>query len=265
MAELDEWTCEYDGLVIGSSDSALSLAQVDGLLALPEIRSSDLALVQRDGLWPGDDYLNGRSVTLTVEVYGKDKAEFSKALNGLQAAFRPGRAEIPLRFRFPGLAAGATAFVKARPRKRSAPLDLNFAYGVCNVAVELYATDPRLYADAPRNVRVSTSPTLPAPVTYFTQQGAIPARPVVNVASAKNPVLIDDVTGYQFGVTYTGAFTVDSAAQTVTTSTGADITGLVTAGSVWPEYAAGDHRIRLTSEDATVQATAVLTWREAWV
>lgn len=265
MAELGEWTCEYGGLIIGAQDSPLSLVHVDGLLSLPEVRSSDLTLVQRDGLWAGDDYVSGRPVTLTVEAYGRDIPEFTKALNSLQASFRVGRPEMPLRFRFPGVAGGATAYVNVRPRKRSAPLDLNFAYGVANVVIELFATDPGIYADSTRSVRVASAKAGPDPVTYLTQNGSVPARPLVTVTDAKNPVLLDAATGNRFAVSYTGSFTVDSAAQRVTNSAGGDIKGLVVDGSVWPEFEAGDHRLTLTSENKDVQADAVLSWREAWV
>nr|BEK66828.1 hypothetical protein KPHV_40550 [Kitasatospora purpeofusca] len=261
MAELDEWTCEYSGLVIGSSDSALSLARVDGLLSLPDVRSSDLVLVQRDGLWPGDDYLDGRTVTLTVEVYGRTPGEFSDAWGALTSAYRTGRGEMPFRFRFPGIAAGETAYIMARPRKRGGSVDLSFAYGVSAVPVELFATDPKIYAATLRTERVSSR--VGAPV--FAQRGSDPARPVVEITDAKNPALKDELTGQTFGITYTGSVTVDSAARTVRTSGGGDITGLVTPGSVWPEYEAGKHRLTLTSEAEDVEATALLKWREAWV
>lgn len=262
MAELDDWTCEYSGLVIGSSDSALSLAGVDGLLSLPDVRSSDLVLIQRKGRWPGDDILDGRPVTLTVEIYGRTPEEFSAAWGALTAAYRVGRPEMPLRFRFPGIAGGGTAYVMARPRKRGGAIDLSFAYGVSTVPIELYATDPKIYADALRTVRASSKPG--AAPTPFTQRGSVPARPVVEITNAKNPVLKDELTGQTFGVAYTGSVTVDSAAEVVRSSAGGDITGLVTPGSVWPEYEAGSHRLKLTSENKDVEATAALTWREAW-
>lgn len=125
VAELSDWTCEFNGLVMGEPDSAISIVGVDGLLSLPDVRTSDLTLVQRNGLWAGRDYLNGRTVTLTLEVYGNTREEFTEALNALQAAFTPGIDESPFRFRFPGAAADQTAYVMARVRKRSAPLDLN--------------------------------------------------------------------------------------------------------------------------------------------
>ncbi|MFF7990333.1 hypothetical protein ACFZDG_11145 [Kitasatospora xanthocidica] len=246
--------------MIGAPDSALSLAGVDGLLSLPDVRSSDLVLIQREGRWPGDDILDGRPVTLTIEVYGRTPEEFSTAWATLTAAFRVGRPELPFRFRFPGIAAGETAFIKARPRKRGGSIDLSFAYGVSTVPIELYATDPKIYAESLRKATVSSRTGAPV----FVQRGSVPARPVVEITDAKNPVLRDELTGQTFGVAYTGSFTVDSAAEVVRSSAGGDITGLVTPGSVWPEYEAGNHRLTLVSENTEVDATAVLTWREAW-
>ena len=104
VAPLQPWTCRYSGLTMGATDSPIQLTAVDGLLSSPEIRSSDLELVQRDGLWAGDDYMSGRTVTLTLSVFGETPAEFTRALAQIQAAFEPGRAETQLQFRFPGLA-----------------------------------------------------------------------------------------------------------------------------------------------------------------
>lgn len=288
MAELDDWTCEFKGLVMGVPDSAVSIVGVDGLLSLPDVRTSDLTLVQRHGLWPGVDYLNGRTVTLTLEVYGSTREEFTEALNALQAAFLPGVEESPFRFRFPGAAADQTAYVMARVRKRSAPLDLNFAYLTCNMVIELFATSPYIVGDAPRTETVRSfkrekAPTglvIPAtvpwqvegqgeqpadPITRFTQFGSVPALPVVEIRDAAYPTLIDDVTGKFFSVDYAGTILVDSAAQTVTNAEGGDVTGLISVGSDWPELGPGEHRLRLRSRDEYTAATAVLTWSDRWV
>ncbi|MEV6399623.1 hypothetical protein AB0M39_33395 [Streptomyces sp. NPDC051907] len=288
MAELGEWTAEFNGLVMGEPDSAISIVAVDGLLSLPDIRTADQTLVQRHGLWPGDDYLNGRTVTMTLEVYGSTGDEFTKALTAVQAAFLPAGDEKPFRFRLPGAAADRTAYLKARPRKRSAPLDLSFAYRVCNVVVELFATDPKIYGQEARKVTAKSSVrppldggfTFPAtvpftvkgssappadPITRFTQWGSVPARPVIEFRDAKNPVLRDDATGQWFGVRFDGACTADSAAQVVRLMDGTDVTGLVMTGSTWPEYASGDHRLRLTHDNEFSAASAALTWTDEWV
>ncbi|WP_411144973.1 hypothetical protein [Streptomyces sp. x-80] len=284
---MDDWTCEFNGLVVGAPDSAISIVAVDGLLSTPDVRTADLALVQRHGLWAGDDYLGGRTVTLTLEIYGT-REEFTRALTQVQAAFLPATPERPFRFRFPGAAGDRTAVIKARTRKRSGPLDLNFAHRVCNVVVELFATDPTIYGQGARTVTVRSSvrPPLdggltfpvsvpftikgssappPDPISRFTQWGSVAARPVIEFRDAKNPVLRDDTTGRWFGVRFDGACTVDSAAQLVTRTDGTDITGLVMTGSTWPEYASGDHRLRMRHDNEFSAAAAELAWIDEWV
>jgi hypothetical protein len=273
---------------MGLPDSAISIVGADGLLSLPDVRSSDLALVQRDGLWPGKDYLSGRTVTLTLEIYGRTREEFTASLNALQAAFMPGRDERPFRFLFPGIAGDRTAYVNARVRRRSAPLDLSFAYRTCNMVVELFATQPYIHADSPRTItarsyRRTVTPTgfvPPAtvpwtiatqgaqpvdPVTRFTQYGSFAAQPFIIIENAASPVLIDDVTGRFFSVDYDGTLIVDCAAQTVTNAAGTDVSGHIGVGSTWPEFGPGEHRLRLRSRDEYTSATATLTWSDRWV
>ncbi|MFJ7419777.1 hypothetical protein ACIQXD_14345 [Streptomyces uncialis] len=265
MAELDDWTCEYNGLVIGSPDSAISLAAVDGLISLPDMRTADLTLVQRHGLYPGDDYMNGRTVTLTLEVYGRTREDFTTALNSVYAAFGPADREKPLRFRFPGVGGDRAAFVNARPRRRSAPIDLNFAHFVCNVVVELFATDPKIYGDGLVSASLSSPWQGSNPKLRFTQVGSVPAQPLIKFDNALNVILENELTGDFFGLTYGGSFSVYAWDQTVISDAGTDLRNRMIAGSTWPEYAFGDHRLSLTSEAVTRATVATFTWRNEWV
>ncbi|MFF2406716.1 hypothetical protein [Streptomyces sp. NPDC058092] len=266
MAELEDWTCEFGGLVMGAPDSPISIVAVDGLLSLPDVRSSDLTLVQRHGLYAGDDYMNGRTVTLTLEVYGSTREEFTTALSAVYAAFQPAEREKPLRFRFPGVGGDLTGFVNVRPRKRSGPLDLNFAYRVCNVVVEFFATDPHIYGDTLTSLALSAPWKGSDPKLGFTQPGSVNALPVITLTNAKDVVITDEVTGEWFGMTnLSGGLTINSEAQTVTaTATGANFNDRITAGSTWPEFKFGTHRLSLTTLAVNAPTTAVIEWRNRW-
>ncbi|MFJ8955625.1 phage distal tail protein [Streptomyces sp. NPDC102381] len=264
MAELSDWTCEFGGLVMGEPDSPISIVGVDGLLTLPEIRSADQTLVQRDGLWVGDDYLNGRTVTLTLEVYGRTRDEFTTALSSLQAVFRRGGAEAPFRFRFPGVAGDQTAYVMARCRKRSAPLDLNFAYLTCNLVVELFATSPYIVGDVERELTVQSPWDGTSTALRFSSPGNESAFPVITLTNAQNCVLTDEVTGRFFGLTYGGTVTIDAAARTVVSAAGNHFEDRITDGSTWPEFEFGEHRLTLTSEAVTAPTVATIKFRDRW-
>jgi hypothetical protein len=264
MAELEDWTCEYNGLVMGAPDSAVSIVQVDGLLTLPDIRSADLTLVQRHGLYPGDDYMNGRTITLTLEVYGSTREEFTQALNAVQAAFLPCAAEKTFRFRFPGVADDQTAFAMARPRRRSAPINLDFANMVCNVVVELFATSPYIFGDTVRTYTVTNDGVK----RDFTVAGNSPALPVILLENFTDPVLTDEVTGQFFGLDYAlPTCTIDSELQTAVFGTDHSPGFNVIPGSTWPEYGFGEHRLSLTSSpfSGSGPTTATISFRERWV
>ncbi|WP_410576635.1 phage distal tail protein [Amycolatopsis sp. lyj-108] len=138
----DEWMAEYRGLIIGAPDSPLSLVAVDGLLDVPGMRTSDRAALSRHGDVSGSDYLGSRTVTLTIEAYGRDGAELADALNAVTAAFTPAAPDAPLVFRFPGIAGGGVRFVSARVRKRGIPVNVEYSNGLAMVTVEMYCASP---------------------------------------------------------------------------------------------------------------------------
>ncbi|MFE0020519.1 phage distal tail protein [Amycolatopsis sp. NPDC059021] len=150
-----EWMAEYRGLVIGAPDSPLSLASVGGLLDLPGVRTSDRAALSRHGEVSGSDYLGARTVTLTIEVYGRERAELAAALDAVTAAFAPAQPDSPLVFRFPGIAGGAVRFVSARVRKREIPVNVEYTHGVAMATVELYCASPLIVDPALMNSTVS--------------------------------------------------------------------------------------------------------------
>ncbi|MFF0144633.1 Phage tail protein [Amycolatopsis sulphurea] len=137
-----QWMAEYRGLVIGAPDSALSLVAVDGLLDTPGLRTSDQVALARHGEVGGPDYLGSRTVSLTIEVYGRDATEFDAALADVMAAFSPALPDAPFTFWFPGVAGGGRRFVSARVRKRAIPVNVEYSNHLAMVTAELYCPSP---------------------------------------------------------------------------------------------------------------------------
>lgn len=139
----EDWTAEYRGLVIGAPASALSFTAIEGLLSSPSVRTADRAVLNRHGEVSGRDFVASRAVTLTIEINGRDAAEFFAAMNAVSIAFTPTRDLSPFVFRFPGIAGGTgTRFIAAKVRRRSAPVDIAFSKYLATVTVELYAPSP---------------------------------------------------------------------------------------------------------------------------
>jgi len=141
-----DWEMEFRGLLMGG-DTAYSIASISGLLDLPEMSNSDQDRLRRHGLRAGDDFLGGRSVVVTIEVYGADDQAFRRAITELRIALSPAQAPAPLVFQLPAVAGGAQLRMGARIRNVSWPITTTHFHRVDEVVLEFFSTDPRLYSD----------------------------------------------------------------------------------------------------------------------
>lgn len=142
-----DWEIEYNGLRVGG-DEAFSQMEIDGLLDLPAIRTSDRARLRRDGLQPAEDFAGGKTITLTMELHGETPALFTSRIREFLAAFAPSRTERELVMRIPGYQVDRDdprIVVFARPRRRDWPIERDYYYRTPILAVELAASDPRVY------------------------------------------------------------------------------------------------------------------------
>jgi hypothetical protein len=279
-----DWQAEFRGLALGDG-SPYDLVAVSGLLDLPEVRAADRALLRRHGLLPGDDFLGGRAVAVTLEVQEDDPAAFGRALDDLLAAFRVGPSEEPFVFQFPGVAGGGRRLLHARTRKRSAPLDLSFLYGTARVEVELFATDPRIY-DATERTSASTLPsagggwnfdlTFPATFGAVSQGGAIvamndgtfPSPPVFRIdGPVVNPRMENLATGEVLDLFIelaAGEFLVlDTEARTVLLGGTASRYSRLSATSTWWDLEPGRNDVTFRASTPS-SASLSMTWRSAW-
>jgi hypothetical protein len=205
-----DWTISFGPITIGDAETlpAVNFTNLD-VLSMPEIRSNDLTLIQRDGYWAGDDYMGGRTISLALEVQAKSVDEFNAANNLIARAFSPGvSGEIPFSFKIPGLANGREAYINARARRRSAPLDASFARLYCAYEVELFATDPIIYA-AEETVVTIRNGTPSGPPARISVEGSRTTSPKITFTNVVNPRIVNAITNV--GTTYTGSgtWTVD--------------------------------------------------------
>lgn len=238
-----DWTISYGPITIGDAETlpAVNFTNLD-VLSMPEMRTNDVTLIQRDGLWAGDDYMGGRTVTLSLQVQARDTEEFSAANNLIQRAFSPGvTGESPFSFQIPGLANGRSAYVNVRTRRRSAPLDASFARLYCAYEVELFATDPVIYATEETSVTIRNG-TPSGPPTRVVVDGSRATTPKITFTNVVNPKLTNAVTGLAFNTTGSGTFTVDG-----------------------PTYLPGERFLVLSDTGTPKTGTALIKWRDTWV
>jgi len=282
---VSDWMGEYQLLAFGDS-TAYSIAQIDGIVGLPDVTSGDRGVLLRHGLHAGDDYLSGRSVTLTLEVYGATDAAIETAVQNLLVAFRPGEDEAGLVFQIPGVANGNKFLLWARPRRRSVPINLEWLHRIPIVTIEMEATDPRLYASAessqalglptsgggmefPEVPNITFGNTSTGGEQSLSNAGSFSTSPTVKIVGpVTDPRLINVTSGDTFhweGTVPSGSYLlVDMGTRTVLLNgTASRYSGLTSASVFW-DLAPGASSIQYRA-NAYTASTATVTWRSAWV
>ncbi|MGV9263159.1 phage distal tail protein [Kitasatospora sp. NPDC003701] len=283
------WTAEFSGALLGGSSSAY-LEEVSGLLDAPEVRTADAALLQRDGVSVGQDYMGGRTVQLTLMVAAENGPE---DLAEVLRAFAPG-ADKPFRFAFPGVA-GGDGQIMARVRKRSAKVDAVTVAGGTRVDVELFAADPRLYSGGPAHTREITVrvprtgvPVFPLLFPFelgqgavsrasndMTNSGSVPVYPVIRMVPRGGVVVDPRLTLIHEGkrrefstaglrVGQGDVLVIDMAARRLTLN-GASRFGKVLPGSDWFALEPGTSQVLLDVNEGPEGLTASVEWRSAWM
>jgi hypothetical protein len=279
---------ELMGLLLGDT-SPYGVNGVTGL-DLPSMRTADVGRSADHGVWRGADLSDGRTITLDLTVYGATSAALEAALAALAAIMVPRPAEVPFAFMLPG---EGKRFCSVRPRRKAMPLTTDLQFGAPDVALELYASDPRLY-DITRQA-ASVQPTLAAGgfVTVWTSPltpvggsnpgmvqvlnaGTFGSRPVITFAGpASGTLTVPSVVNVTQGLTLSfptlslnpgDSLVVDLDTRSVVLNGIASRRGSVGPGSTWFELPPNiSQSLQFIGTDPSGTATMTVTWRNAWL
>jgi len=275
----EDYEAEYNGVLIGGANTNIELVQMI-VLDLPEVRTSDLPRPQDHGMLPGIDYHSGRDITLELEVWG-GWTTVVEVLN----AFQTQTLEIPLVFQLPDI---GKMRANCRVRRRGTlPLDMTYnVAGKTTVMVQLYATDPRLYADALQTVSIdldaiaegmefNVTPNIvfgvgTSPTAIANNTGTFETRPQVSIAGpVTNPFLENQTTGKTLSfvgeVPSGSTLEVDFLNRTVLLNGTASRYSWVVDSAGWWTLIPGDNSIRFGGAPGSPTPTATIQWRPAYV
>lgn len=136
----------FNGWAFGGTASGVQVLQVDGLEDQPNLRTQDDSGGYRDGQFSGRDFLNGRTITFTLQIMTDGVNTMQSYLADLKAnlVFQQTGTGV-LQFQLPGR---AVQRVNARVRRRAITIDPEYVYGKALAHVEFFCPDPRVYDDA---------------------------------------------------------------------------------------------------------------------
>ena len=280
-----DWELEYNGVLMGDGTPFL-ISQVEGLLDLPDITSADKSRLRRNGLRAGDDFAQGRTVIVTVEICATDSVTFDDAVDLLMVASAPTGPPLPLVFQIPGVAGGGKRVVNCRPRQRSLPIGREFYYEIPLAVIEFYSLDPRLET----NELNTASTSLPsaggglnfnavAPFTFgavsvggtleLQNEGNFVANPVVVFEGPVTNPSIESITQdktLSFTITLASGETleVDTEERTVLLNGTASRYNTLDTTAQWFDLQPGTNEVRYQAATITT-STMTVTWRSAWV
>lgn len=140
---LSDWQGTLAGLLIGPG-TPYDVVEITGVSETPPIRSTDEAYPMADGDFDGDDQVEARTITVTLEVMQGEGVTYVDALAALRTACRPKR-RVPWWFQLPGQGPRTT---QVKVRRSDIPTDAQYEMGLATARVQLRAPDPVLVEDA---------------------------------------------------------------------------------------------------------------------
>lgn len=296
----------YNGLTFGPGTS-FQWNTIDGLTGAPAVRSGNVPRPNDEGMLAGYDFYGERTVTFNLEVTAGSgntmpqnlalaRAAFLKStsLGGGVNSLSPPSTRLVFNLGEANGTIGANRFVNARVEKFDDPVDAAFAAGaftngLATVAVQLSATDPRVYDATVQSASVGltvaaggwTFPwTFPWTFTSNTgslitavNNGAYPCPPYFTITGpCNNPRVQNQTTGVTllFNTTLgaSDTLTVDAFAGTALLNGTANRQNTLGPGSYISTFLInpGSNTIAFYSSDGTVTgATLTMYWANTWI
>ena len=274
-------TGSFNGLSWGPL-TKYHVSAVSGLDDLPPIRTFDAPRPGDQGEFRGTDLLAARTIVLEVLMLGDNNADYYALAEALRTTFLLNVAELPLLF------FNSTRLVNVRCRRRSIPYDAGRLMRTGSAAIELLASDPRIYDanvanlstgmaqsgggmtfNATFNLAFGTSGS--GGLIQVTNAGTFAVRPILTVTGPVDTPILQNVTAgkklrFNLSLASTDTLIVDLDARTVLLNGTASRRSSLSADSQWWEIAPGTSTLSYTNAGA-FQAASTLTFpfSSAWI
>ena len=287
----------FNDWLFGGPGQGVQILDIDGLEDLPSIRVQDDNRGYQDGMFTGRDFLDGRYITMHLQIMSDANASMFDYLAQLKTNLIPQQYGTgTLQFTLPGR---ATQRISARVRKRVLTIDPNYTYGKALASIQLFCPDPRIYDDTLLSASLSTfgdlgrtygtspsysgftygaSPylgwTYGTTITGYapryanlTNSGNTASYPIITIQGpCTNPSVTQGGNFLTINTTLGAAdiATIDTLNRTVDIN-GIPSRNLLTTASRWFNLAPGTSTVGYSASSATSASTAIFTWRNAYI
>jgi len=284
VTSLNPYSFAFNGFVFGGASSPYQILSVDGLKALPSLRVQDSDRGYQDGTISGRDFLNARTVIMTIQIMSGNGLSAQANYNLLQAALQPQQSGTsPLQFQ---LSVGDNfQYVNARVRRAMATVDPDYTYGKIKAQYEFYCPDPRYYDYTTQTSNMT--PTNPLGRTYnrtynltfgggsqtqtatIVNNGDTTTYPIITIyGPVTNPVVGSTTSAQALSFNYTmiqsDVISINLQYKTILLN-GNPARNLLKGSSQWFAAAPGTNLFYFTGSATTIgQTNATVQWNNAY-
>jgi phage-related protein len=285
VTSLNYYSFAFNGFVFGGASSPYQILSVDGLESLPNIRNQDDNRGYADGMFSGNDFLSGRTITITVNTFAGGGNSAQTNYNLLQSNLLPQTTgTTPLQFQLSP--SGGLQVINARVRTEKTVVDPNYTYGYITSQYSFFCPDPRYYDNTVQSASMTVSNPLGRtyPRVYPLTYGGGSVATTTNVANngwattyptitlngpITNPVLGNVTQGKYITIQGTFANTdtlVLNLDQKLITYNGNAARNLLAGNSNWFSAQPGTNQFYLTGSGTLAGTTAAtVTWQNAYI
>ena len=273
----------FDGLTFGGAGSPYQILSVDGLEGLPGIRNQDDVRGYNDGMFSGQDFLAGRTISVIINTFSSPGKTAQENLNTLQQyLLYQQTGTTSLYFLLPPY---TTQFINARVRAFRTTIDPNYTYGYIVSQVEFFCPDPTYFDITQQSASLDISNPLGrtynrtynltygggtyATTTTITNSGWATAYPTITITGPIiNPVIGNSTQGKFLFLTgsysNTDSLVIDLYNKLITLN-GNAARNVLSSGE-WFSAPSGSSQFYLTGTSTVPgTTTATVTWYNSYV
>lgn len=190
------YTFAFNGWLFGGPGQGVQVLQVEGLEDLPALRTQDANRGYLDGMVTGRDFLNGRSIVMTLQVMSDSNAPMQTYLQQLKTYLVSQQTGLgTLQMYLPNR---GVQRIYGRVRRRNIKIDPEYTYGRATAVVEFFCPDPRVYND------VVNTKSLVANVGLYRTYNKTFNRTYANLSpGSASTITLTNVGSYETGQTFT--------------------------------------------------------------
>lgn len=280
----NQYQFSFNGFSFGGAGSAYQILSVEGLEGLPDLRVQDDNKGYIDGMFSGRDFLAGRYITITMQIFGSGATSAQTNYNTLQQyLIYQTSGTTPLYFKIPPTT--LDQFIDCRVRGLRTGITPEYTYGMITAQVQFFAPDPRYYDNTLQTASLSVSNPpgrtynrtynlvygygTYATTTSVTNNGWATAYPTITMnGPITNPIFGNTTTGQYLSLsgsyTNTDTLIIDLENRLITLN-GASARNLLSSG-VWFDAPPGTSQYYMTGLSTTAGVTAAtVSWYSAYI